>query len=72
MSDEFERAMLALVDDVPWLSSLDRMDLIDRIREEDALHSGAFVDMATDDEEQSVRIDIAKGVIAKWLEERGR
>ena len=70
MSDEFEHAILALVDEMPFLTSLDRTELLECIREEDAKHSAAFVDISTDDEEQSVRLEIAKGVIAKWLGER--
>jgi hypothetical protein len=48
MSDEFVHAVLALVDELPMLSSLDRADLLERIHEEDAKHSAAFVDIATD------------------------
>jgi hypothetical protein len=43
---------------------------LERIRAEDAKHSAAFVNISTDDEEQTVRLDIAKDVIARWLEER--
>jgi hypothetical protein len=72
MSDEFEHAIVALVDALPFLSMHDRRELLECIHEEDAKHSAAFVDISTDDEEQSVRLEIAKGVIAKWLEEHGR
>ena len=70
MSNEFEHATVALVDALPFLSSWDRADLMELIRDEDAKHSSAFVDISTDDEEQTVRLDIAKGVIARWLAER--
>lgn len=72
MSDEFEHALMALIDELPFLSSFDRQDLLECVREEDAKHSAAFVDISTDDEEQNVRLEIAKGVIARWLEERGK
>jgi hypothetical protein len=72
MSREFEHASVALVDAVPYLSSFDRQELLERIRTEDAKHSAAFVDISTDDEEQAVRLDIAKDVITRWLKERGK
>jgi hypothetical protein len=72
MSNEFEHAVIALVDELPFLSSIDRADLLERIREEDARHSRAFVDVSTDDEEQTVRLHIAKEVIARWLKEHDR
>jgi hypothetical protein len=66
MSNEFEHA---IVDALPYLSSWDRGELLELIREEDAKHSSAFVDISSDDEEQTVRLDIAKEVIARWLAE---
>lgn len=72
MSNEFEHAVHTLLDAQPYLSSWDRGELLELIREEDAKHSSAFVDISTDDEEQTVRLDIAKDVIARWLEERGK
>ncbi len=70
MSYEFEHAIAALLDEQPYLSTFDRRELLDLIHAEDAKHSAAFVDISTDDEEQSVRLDIAKDVIARWLAER--
>ena len=72
MSDEFAHAIAALVDALPALSATDRHALLERIRTEDARHSSAYVDIATDDEEQAVRLDIAKDVIARWLAERDK
>lgn len=70
MSDEFPHAIAALVAAQPSLSASDRHALLKRILAEDAKHSAAFVDISTDDEEQTVRLDIAKEVIARWLAER--
>lgn len=70
--DDFHRAIIALLDEQPYLSSFERQELLELIREEDAKHSSAFVDIATDDEEQDVRLDIAKDVIARWLAQRGK
>ena len=72
MSDEFHHAIVALVDELPYLSSWDRGELLHLIRTEDAKHSTAYVGIPTDDEVQTVRLDIAKEVIARWLADRDK